>query len=257
MNSISHDHATYQTIPTPVSFMRRLLPSVIFYAGYISVVFRSSIMARKGRYGDRDWMASSIEILRLLEKIGLQFEIDGLENLAADDGPVIIIGNHVSTLETLILPGLVVPYKPTTFVVKQSLLEYPVFKHVMRSRNPIAVTRTNPRLDLKTVLEEGQERLSRGISIIIFPQTTRASDFNPKQFSSIGIKLAKKAGVPIIPLALMTDAWSNGTLLKDFGKIDPSKKAYFSFGTSIQIQGKGTQEHQQVIDFIESRLKSW
>ena len=34
------------------------------------------------------------------------------------DGPAVIVGNHMSTLETFALPGLVVPFKPLTFVVK-------------------------------------------------------------------------------------------------------------------------------------------
>ena len=61
----------------------------------------------------------------------------------------------MSMMETLILPVMVQPIKPVTFVVKETLLSYPVFKHIMLSRNPIAVTRTNPRQDLKTVLNEG------------------------------------------------------------------------------------------------------
>jgi 1-acyl-sn-glycerol-3-phosphate acyltransferase len=141
-------------------------------------------------------------------------------------------------------------------VIKQSLLEVPLFKHVMRSRDPIAVTRTNPRLDLKTVLEQGCERLSRGISIIIFPQTTRAP-FNPEQFSSIGVKLAARAGVPLVPLALLTDAWRNGKLIKDLGFIDPSKKVYFRFGKPLRVEGKGNEQHREVMGFIERNLEHW
>ncbi|MEJ2057088.1 MAG: lysophospholipid acyltransferase family protein, partial [Desulfofustis sp.] len=147
-------------------------------------------------------------------------------------------------------------YKPFTYVIKQSLLEVPVFKQVMRALDPIAVTRTNPRQDLKIVLEQGAERLSRGLSIVIFPQTTRA-EFNPKQFSTIGVKLAKRAGVPIVPLALLTDAWENGRLFKDFGRIVPTRTARFAFGKPLVVEGKGNDEHQAVIEFIESHLARW
>jgi 1-acyl-sn-glycerol-3-phosphate acyltransferase len=40
----------------------------------------------------------------------------------------------MSTLETFVLPYLIAPHRPMTFVVKKSLVEYPVFKHVMRAR---------------------------------------------------------------------------------------------------------------------------
>ena len=127
----------------------------------------------------------------------------------------------------------------------------------MRSRDPIAVTRTNPREDLKAVLEGGAARLERGTTIIVFPQTTRTPEFEPSQFSSIGAKLARKAGVPIVPVALKTDAWENGRHLKDLGKIDPSRKVHIGFGEPLRVAGRGTQEHQAVVSFIEDKLAAW
>ncbi len=60
-----------------------------------------------------------------------------------------------------------------TFVVKESLVKHPLFGDVMRSRNPIVVGRTDPRKDFEAVMNEGAEKLSKGISIIIFPQSTQ------------------------------------------------------------------------------------
>ncbi len=150
--------------------------------------------------------------LRALEQVGVSIEIDGIDNFRTFDGPCVFIGNHMSTLETFVLPVLIAPIKDATFVVKQSLVEYPVFKYVMRARDPVTVGRSNPRDDLKAVLEGGTERLKAGISIIIFPQTTRLAAFDRDQFNTIGIKLAKRAGVPVVPIALKTDAWGNGAL---------------------------------------------
>jgi 1-acyl-sn-glycerol-3-phosphate acyltransferase len=127
----------------------------------------------------------------------------------------------------------------------------------MRSRDPIAVTRTNPRHDLKAVLEGGVDRLKQGISIIVFPQTTRTHSFDPTQFNTIGVKLAQRANVPVVPLALLSDAWGNGKYFKDFGKIDPSKKVYFAFGKPMWVQGRGTNEHQAIIQFISRKLQEW
>ena len=95
------------------------------------------------------------------------------------------------------------------------------------------------------------------MSIIIFPQTTRTPVFDPEQFNSIGIKLAKKAGVPVVPIALTTMAWGNGTFLKDYGRIDPSKKTRFAFGKPLWIKDRGTEEHQMIIEFITGKLKEW
>jgi 1-acyl-sn-glycerol-3-phosphate acyltransferase len=195
--------------------------------------------------------------VRALELAGVRFDISGLEHVAAAEGPCVFIGNHMSTLETFALPVILLPFKRITFVVKQSLMDYPVFGHVMRSRDPIAVARTNPREDLKAVLDGGAARLGKGISLVIFPQTTRVPEFDPREFNTIGVKLAKRADVPMIPFALKTDAWGNGRLVKDFGRIDPSKTAHVAFGASLRVQNRGTEEHEEIIKFITSKLTSW
>jgi len=232
-------------------------PDLSFYARFLFIVFSASVKAKRAFYDGADWTRSSFDTLRALESVGVSFEITGVEHLKALRMPCVIIGNHMSVMETTVLPGIVQPIKPVTFIVKESLLAYPFFKHVLKSRDPIAVTRTHPRRDFKTVLEEGMIRLRQGISIIVFPQTTRTHRFEPSQFNSIGIKLAQRAGVPVVPLALMTDAWGNGRWLKDFGRIDPSKHVRFSFGEPMWVQGRGADEHRAVIQFIEERLEKW
>jgi 1-acyl-sn-glycerol-3-phosphate acyltransferase len=163
----------------------------------------------------------------------------------------------MSTLETMVLPCIIQPLKGTTFVVKRSLLTMPVFGHVMRSRDPIALGRTNPRDDLKVVLEEGVRKLQNGRSIIIFPQSTRSVEFRPEEFNSLGIKLAARAGVPVLPVALKTDAWGNGKYIKEFGPIDNRKIVRFAFGQPIRIEGRGAEEHGKVVEFIREKLAEW
>ncbi len=247
-------YRTALNLPTGI---RRIFPTASFYFRLFGIVLKSSRTARKGLYSDEEWARSSADVLRELEAIGLDIEFTGVENLKNIDGPVVIIGNHMSMMETMLLPCVVQPIKSVTYVIKKSLLEYPVFKHVMQSRNPIAISRTNPRQDLKTVMEQGEERLKNNISVIVFPQTTRSMHFDPKQMSSIGVKLAKKNGVPVIPLALKTDAWKNGRLIKDLGRIDTDKRVHFAFGKPILVEGKGIEEQDAINSFIEENLNKW
>ncbi len=235
----------------------RSFPSLTFYPRFIGVVLQAGYKAKQNRYPDDVWVLDSLRVIELLESLGMQFHFTGLENLEELEGPCVFIGNHMSIMETLILPVVILPYTKVTFVVKESLLHYPVFKYVMRSRNPVAVTRTNPRQDLKTVMSEGTERLANNISVIVFPQTTRSTSFDPEHFGTIGTKLAKKADVPIVPIALKTDAWQNGKLSKDFGRLAPEVPVHIAFGKQLRISGKGTEEHQQVVDFIAGKLDEW
>lgn len=257
MHFLDIQNNRYISPSVKVSLLSRLLPSICFYPQFIGVVYKAAAKAKSGKYPDEEWGRDSLRVLRLLERAGMNIETSGLENLENLEGPCVFIGNHMSIMETLILPVTILPYTPVTFVVKDSLLTYPVFKHVMRSRKPVAVTRTNPRQDLKTVMSEGVDRLTNGIAVIVFPQTTRSTSFDPKHFGSIGTKLAKKAEVPIVPLALKTDAWQNGKYSKDLGRLQPHVPVKMAFGKPLAVSGKGSDEHQQVIDFIVRKLQEW
>jgi 1-acyl-sn-glycerol-3-phosphate acyltransferase len=257
VDTLTYVNGSYRTGAVQRSLLGRLSPALRLYSRLFSIIIRGSSKAKRGQYATADWVASSLETLRALEEIGCTVEIIGVDHFRGLDGPAVFIGNHMSTLETMVLPCIISQFKDSTFVVKQSLVDYPVFKHVMRSRDPITVGRTNPRDDLKAVFEGGESRLKAGRSIVIFPQTTRTGVFDPEQFNTIGIKLAKRAGVPVVPVALKTDAWGNGRFLKDYGRIDPSKKVWFEFGAPLTIAGRGEEEHQMIIDFISRRLKAW
>ncbi len=248
---------SYRSASVAIPPFTRRLPGLAFYARAASIVWRAGRKAARGPYDDADWSRSSLEIFRALEAVGMRIEIDGVDRFSAVDGACVFIGNHMSTLETFLLPTIIRPTKPVTFIVKKELTDYPVFGHVMRSRDPVLVGRANPRDDLKAVLEGGAQRLRDGISIIVFPQTTRTPVFDPGAFNSIGVKLAKRAQVPVVPIALKTDAWGNGRLVKDIGRINPARTVHFLFGEPLRVNGAGATEHQQVIDFIRRNLLAW
>jgi 1-acyl-sn-glycerol-3-phosphate acyltransferase len=237
--------------------MALLSPGFVFYRKMAGVVLRSSRWAKRGVYTAERWISESIKIVRALESVGAVFEIENLSVIKTIKSPCVFIGNHMSTLETFVLPGIIRPFKPVTFIVKDSLITYPVFKHIMISRDPIVVGRTNAREDFQTVMTGGVERLNKGISIVVFPQTTRTSKFDPHHFNSIGVKLAKRAGVPIVPVALKTEAWGNGKKFKDFGKIDPSIPVHLCFSEPVTVSGNGREEHEHIIEFIIKKLRQW
>jgi 1-acyl-sn-glycerol-3-phosphate acyltransferase len=235
----------------------RIDSRLYFTYKYARVVLRTRKEAVNKVYDTKHWTDSSFEILRFLEKAGGVFHITGMDKFKNLSGPVLFISNHMSTLETMILPCIIGPHKELTFVVKESLVKHPLFGDVMRSRNPIVVGRTDPRKDLEAVMNEGTEKLKNGISIIIFPQSTRSVEFKPEDFNSLGVKLAKKAGVTVIPIALKTDFWGNGKMIKELGPIDHNKHIHIKFGDPIEITGNGKEENQKIIEFIKSSLEEW
>ena len=248
---------TYSSANTHAFWLARNNPTAIFYAKMVYIVLKSNRLAQKGIFNGEAWVRSSIGIIRALESVGTHFDIQNLDFFRDLEEPCVFVGNHMSILETFVLPCLIQPYRDVTFVVKESLISYPFFGTILRSRAPVVVGRINPRDDLRIVLKEGRNRLNRNVSVVIFPQTTRSPIFDVDKFNTLGVKLAKRADVPVVPFALKTDAWGLGRRIKDFGKISPAKTVRIHFANPMHISGSGKDEHNTIIEFISAKFADW
>ena len=229
-----------------------------FYLNNFGIFARTGRCGRRGRLDKERQIYYSNKNFRLVEKCGGRIHLRGLENLRDVSGePVVLIGNHMSLLETALFHAVAREYLDFTFVIKQSLLTVPFFRDIMRSLGAIPVGRENPRDDLRAVLGDGKKVLESGRSIIIFPQSTRSETFDAAKFNSIGIKLAKTAGVRVLPFALKTDFLGNGKYLRDMGPVRPKRGVYFEFAPARAVEGNGQALQQEIIGFIQSRLASW
>jgi 1-acyl-sn-glycerol-3-phosphate acyltransferase len=251
------DYTTPEGVPRVVSEYLLLGSRWSVYCHFFATILRSRALALAGLYDDEAWARSSREIISNLERCQARFRIEGMNRVRGAEGPLVFVSNHMSTLETLALPGLIVPMKPVTYVVKEKLLHGLFWGPIMRSRNPIAVSRSDPRADLEIVLREGCARLAAGVSVIIFPQGTRREVFERSQFNSLGVKLAAKAGVRLLPVAVKTDYWGSSGILRGFGPIRRDRPIRIEFGEPVPIAGRGRAEHDHCLDFIESRLRAW
>lgn len=231
--------------------------SVYFNVRFVSKLFTNRRLAKKGKFDTHNWALGSLNIFNLIEECGGRFHIEGLNNINKIKEPVVFISNHMSIMESMIFPGLIALKREVTFVVKSSLVTHPIFGPVMRARNPIVVERQDPIADFKTVMKDGSENLERNVSVVIFPQSKRTVNFDPQKFNKLGIKLAKKANVYIVPVAIKTDFWNNGKLIKDIGKIDRKIPIHIKFGEPFMVEGQGNKEHQMVMDFIQENLAKW
>jgi len=245
-----------QTYATP-NRTPPLFPGLIFYPWFMGLIYRYRRDVLRG-IADGDYFPyRSLEVIQRLERCGGRFRITGLHYLFEKSDPVVFVSNHMSTLETVTLPGIIHLFRPITFVVKESLIYGPVFGPIMRSRKPVVVSRRNPRNDLVTVFREGKKRLDNGISIILFPQGTRSPSFHPEDFNTLGVKLARHAGTRLIPLALKTDFWSNGLLVRPLGRLHPKRTIHMAFGSPMDPAMHPDELHEQTIRHIHSHLKAW
>ncbi|MBM4148386.1 MAG: 1-acyl-sn-glycerol-3-phosphate acyltransferase [Lentisphaerae bacterium] len=228
-----------------------------YYSVLFDIVLRANLAARRMAYARQRFSQSSFETLRLVERCGATVTIEGCGHLAALRGPAVIVANHMSLLETFLLPSIVIAFGDVAIVVKESLVSYPLFGPVVSATRPITVTRRNPREDLEQILTRGEAMLREGRHVLIFPQSTRTTFFSPADFNSIGVKLARRAGAQVVPAALKTDFMGIGKIIRDFGKIDRRNPVHVRFGPPAVITGTGREAHQSCVDFIKTTLHEW
>ena len=205
------------------------------------------------------WAHYCFASLQKAEKYGTDVIMDGWNNRKEYDGPVVYLANHMSTLETVMLPFVLLTYGPIGTVVKQSLSHLPFLTRAAAHLGLVPIGRKSPREDLMTIFNVCGQRIKEGISITIYAQGTRQPVFSRKSWGSIGTKLAERSGVPVVPIAVKTDieptrpgakGW-----FKDFGTVDPSKTIRISCGPVLT--GTSKEMQQASFDWIKSRLDEW
>ena len=252
----------YRTAPerkAPAPRKKSWLTTLGFTWSVFSVFPKCAISEALRRLEPNKWARYCFASLQKAEKYGTDVIMDGWDNRKNYDGPVVYLANHMSTLETVMLPFVLLTYGPIGTVVKQSLSHLPFLTRDAAHMGLIPIGRTSPREDLMTIFNVGCERIAKGISIHIYAQGTRQPVFARKGWSSIGTKLAEKAGVPVVPIAVKTDieptrpgakGW-----FKDFGTVDPAKTIRLSCGPVLT--GKSKEMQQASFDWIKSRLDEW
>lgn len=219
--------------------------------------YRIGLCAKQGLFERRHQTLFSRVNADIIERCGGRIHVRGMKNLSQESGPFVIAGNHMSSIETILLNAIISPRIDYTFVIKQGLFSVPFMRHAMRGIKAIGVSQVNPREDFKVIMTEGEKRLKNGQSVLIFPEASRCSEFVPDRFNTVAVKLARKCGVKVIPFALKTDFLSFGKLIRECGPVCPANEIYIEFGSPLEICGSGREEQRRIVDFIQERTNQW
>jgi 1-acyl-sn-glycerol-3-phosphate acyltransferase len=185
------------------------------------------------------WAASVMWVAKV--SCGLTYKVEGLKNLPKDQA-FIVLSKHQSAWETLAL-RLFLPVQTT--VLKESLTWIPIGGWVLATLKPIAINRDNPKEALRTLIDQGTNRLKEGLVVIVFPEGTRAAPGENKKFNGGGAMLAHKSGYPVIPLAHNAgEFWPRYSFLKYPGTIT------VKIGPVIESTDKKSKE-------INSEAEAW
>ena len=208
------------------------------------------------------WAGFCFSSVTTAERLGMNVVIDGFRDRLAYAGPVMYLCNHMSMTETILLPPVLLSFGPFSYVAKASLAHLPFLEKAADHMRMVPVSRTSPREDLMNILKVGTERIGGGDSFLIYPQGTRCEVFSRKRYSSIGAKLAERAGCPIVPIVVDTRCQPTRTrgllrkVFKAYGPVDTSFDIRVSAGPVIPC-GKSKEMHEAAFDWMATKLESW
>lgn len=114
-------------------------------------------------------------------------------------GPCLYVANHGSWLDIAILCTVLEPV--FKFIAKGDLKAVPGIGLQLTGGNHILIDREDKRSQLKT-FKDSVRTLKNGIPLMAFPEGTRSKDGPLLPFKGGMFAVARKAGVPVVPLSI-------------------------------------------------------
>ena len=113
-------------------------------------------------------------------------------------GPAVLVANHASLIDILVLFGLFRPYK---WVSKQEIFKVPVIGWNMRLNDYVPLLRGSGE-SVRRMMAHCDRLLAAGSPVLIFPEGRRSADGTLQPFKNGAFELAVRHGVPVIPIAV-------------------------------------------------------
>ncbi len=143
----------------------------------------------------------------VLIKTLYRLDIRGIEKNVPDQGAALIVCNHVSYVDALLIGGAVP--RPIRFVMYHKIFNIPVMRWVFKTARaiPIAGAKEDPEL-MRRAFEEVDRALAEGELIGIFPEGALTRDGEIAGFRPGVEKILAQRPVPVVPMAL-TGMWTS------------------------------------------------
>jgi lysophosphatidate acyltransferase len=191
---------SYLQLSPMASFYARLLASygtLIFCAIY--GVFASLFLRLLGKHRTSQWATARAFHYIIALTTGVRFEIvEGKEYLRTR--PCVLIGNHQSELDVLLLGAVFPPYCAVT--AKSSLKLVPFLGQFMALSGTVFIDRSNRNSAVAAFEGAAEEMKRERQSVFIFPEGTRSHASGPVMgsFKKGAFHLAVQAGVDVVPV---------------------------------------------------------
>jgi 1-acyl-sn-glycerol-3-phosphate acyltransferase len=186
-----------------------------------------------------------------------RLRVQGVEDNVPDEGAALIVCNHVSYMDALILSASIP--RPVRFVMYYRIFDIPVMRWIFRTAKaiPIASARENPEL-MQRAFAEIDAALAAGELVGIFPEGALTKDGGIAKFKS-GVERvlahANDSGrpVPVVPMALL-GMWASMWSRRDsrFGRMRVPRR----FRAHVEvIAGEAVDGNATDADLLEVQVR--
>lgn len=180
-----------------------------------------------------------------LNKAGVKIKAEGLENIP--EGACCFIGNHQGNLDIFAILASI--DKPFGFIAKKEMEKLPVVPWWMKEMGCVFINRDDVRESLKAI-NEGAENMKNGHSMVIFPEGTRSKSSEVGEFKKGSLKMATKANVPIVPVAI---SGSSKILEENNGKISKGE-IKLTVGKPIHLENLSREEERNLAEIVRNEI---
>ncbi|MGY0650826.1 MFS transporter [Luteimonas sp. A537] len=143
----------------------------------------------------------------LLVRTLYRLELHGIERHVPDEGPALLVCNHVSYMDALILAASIP--RPVRFVMYYRIFQIPVMRWIFKAAGAIPIA--SPREDaamMQRAFDGIDAALAEGELVLIFPEGRLTSDGDIAPFKSGVERILERRPVPVVPMALR-GMWSS------------------------------------------------
>jgi 1-acyl-sn-glycerol-3-phosphate acyltransferase len=206
------------------------------------------------------------KVATFLSRCFYKINVQDLEHIPPAPTPVIVIANHISYLDPVIVTGIL--SRNTHFLVDYEIYNWPIANYVFKAVGGIPIA---PRFADAKILEKAFElstkKLSEGKLIAIYPEgkITYTGDVNI--FRSGVLEIYKRApkNTVIIPIGIngLWGSWlsrSNGGALKGFWNSRKQSGFFFrrqvsvKIGKPFQLTSQQLQDSNQCCELLQKHV---
>ncbi|OON98218.1 MAG: hypothetical protein ATN36_01235 [Epulopiscium sp. Nele67-Bin005] len=184
----------------------------------------------------------------MLKASGAEIEVRGKENLPKN-GPVVYMVTHKSMFDAPLVAHIV--DDPSIFIGKEEIKKIPCISSWFNAIGSIYIARDDMKQSLQVILQ-GIEELKDGQSVVIFPEGTRSKDESIGELKAGSFKLALKAKVPIVPIAVQN---THKLLEVNGGKKVTPAKIYANIGKPIDVANLSREEQKTLPSDVQKYME--